>query len=196
MGDDKNGDKRIKAGTHPEFMVKVREHAESLNVDGCGSPSSLWDHDYIKRLCKSLGEPKLCERWVQIKNWLYDNNLIYDDEVGVPPVDPRPPEWLVIELRVMWGMLSNAFDHCLYKPGKRRTAKDNRYASDHPLARHNFLHSGYVIALMLRWCGMYDAVRGDFYFPNIKTKTVRQKTKRRFSILLDYLGWTFERGPY
>jgi len=84
----------------------------------------------------------------------------------------------------------------LYRPGKRRTTKDNVYSSKHELSRHNFLHSGNVIQRMLVWENALDQVRGQFYFPDIKTAAVRRKTRRMFEVLLNFLGWSYELGPY
>lgn len=171
--------------THPEILEQIDKFSltpESRDVTD-------WDHTYIKDLCKKLGNSKVGECWVQIKRYVCGEALS----------DPPPPEELINKLRRHIALLSNAFDRTLYKPGKRKTSKDDIYVhtpNQHPLARHNFLHSGFIMQTLLRWEGALEEVNGQFYFPDIKTKSVKRKTRAMFDVLLTYLGWSFENGPY
>jgi len=84
---------------------------------------------------------------------------------------------------------------------KEKQKKDEEYLpvggnNNHPLARHNFIHSGFLIQCLLRWERKLELVNGAFYFPDIKTKSVKRKTRAMFDVLLNYLGWSFDNGPY
>ncbi len=171
--------------THPEIL----ELFDKFSLTEGSRDVRDWDHTYIKELCKKFGNSKVGECWIQIKRHCCGEALS----------DPPPPAWLVNKLRRHIALLSNAFDRTLYKPGKRKTNKDDAYIHKpniHPLARHNFLHSGFLLQTLLRWEGALEEVNGTFYFPDIKTKSVKRKTRAMFDVLLQYLGWTFENGPY
>lgn len=171
-------------GTHPGFMEKILDFSCSPDAKDIGD----WDHRYIKSLCKRFGERGLGERWAQIKRKVCFENIR----------ESRPPKWLVSNLRRNIERLSDAFDRTLYKPGKRRTRKDEaRYwGSPHPLARHNFIHSGFLFQRLLHWEGMLSEVNGCFYFPGIKTKSVARKTQAMFSVLMKECSWSDDYGPY
>jgi len=142
--------------------------------------------DCCRAMTKLSGNPKwskYSERWVQIKFYMVGKDKW---------TDPWLTDMMEMKIQGLARLASKCFDEHFYKPGKRRTNKDNIYYSKHKYARHNFPNYNFSIQMFHLIIGGIDTwkeYKAWLFFPLLKTPGVILRLHQIWQHICEYNYW-------
>ncbi len=141
------------------------------------------DSETIKTTCRGIpGARKYAERWIDCRYQILGRRGIAN-RIAYP--DGRE----LSQLRNEFIKVSRAFDHKLYKRGRRPTRKDNEHGSTHALARHNLVNYHFIIHFLMLRAGCRRRVNAHFFFPLLSTERVLLHLYELWKVICAHLQW-------